>query len=285
MQRLLNAAAWDAEHVRDALRAYVVEHLGDARAVLVVDETGFLKEGAKSAGVQRQYSGTAGRIETCQIGVFLPYASPRGHAFPDRELYLPQAWAEDHERRREAGIPETVTFRTKPQLARAMLERALDAGVSFNWVTGDEVYGGDRRLRLWLEARGRQVQKRFTGPWCRPLLPTRHRVHQRPSHQGAGAACTWPVPELPPSETPLHDESRSTAECVASHHQRRGVDHRHEWGLSEPVRRRPGLAPSPTALRWRAAFWARPTIRPIQPSLSGSRAHSGLLCHGRSFRG
>ncbi|HEX5632931.1 MAG TPA: IS701 family transposase, partial [Gemmatimonadales bacterium] len=134
--------------------AYVVAHLGDPDAVLVVDETGFLKKGTKSVGVQRQYSGTAGRIENCQIGVFLAYASPRGHAFLDRELYLPREWAEDTARRREASVPDDIAFQTKPQLARHMLARALDAGVPFGWVTGDEVYGGDRRLRLWLEERG-----------------------------------------------------------------------------------------------------------------------------------
>jgi SRSO17 transposase len=153
MQHLLARADWDADEVRDDLRAYVVEHLGDAQAVLVVDETGFLKKGTKSVGVQRQYSGTAGRIENCQIGVFLAYASPQGRTFLDRELYLPKEWAADRERRQEAAVPATVAFQTKPQLARAMLERVLAAGVPFTWVTGDEVYGGDRRLRLWLEER------------------------------------------------------------------------------------------------------------------------------------
>jgi SRSO17 transposase len=153
MQRLLATADWDAEQVRDDLRAYVMEHLGDPEAVLVVDETGFLKKGTKSVGVQRQYSGTAGRIENCQIGVFLAYASARGRTFLDRELYLPKEWAADRARRQEAGVPAAVEFRTKPQLARAMLERALAAEVPAAWVTGDEVYGGDRRLRLWLEER------------------------------------------------------------------------------------------------------------------------------------
>jgi SRSO17 transposase len=154
VQRLLRSARWDADAVRDDLRAYVVGHLGDPDAVLVVDETGFLKKGTKSVGVQRQYSGTAGRIENCQVGVFLAYAAPGGRAFLDRALYLPEAWAGDAARRREAGVPAGVRFRTKPQLAQAMLERALDAGVPAGWVTGDEVYGGDRRLRAWLEERG-----------------------------------------------------------------------------------------------------------------------------------
>jgi len=155
MQRLLGAATWDADAVRDDLRAYVVEHLGDPAAVLVVDETGFLKKGTKSVGVQRQDSGTAGRIEHCQIGVFLAYAAPNGRAFLDRELDLPAAWATDAGRRAEAGVPAAAVCRTKPQLARAMLERALAAGVPAAWVTGDEVDGGDRRLRVWLEARDR----------------------------------------------------------------------------------------------------------------------------------
>lgn len=151
MQRLLDAAEWDVDAVRDDLRAYVVEHFGHRRAVLVLDETGFLKKGTKSAGVQRQYSGTAGRIENCQVGVFLVYASPKGHAFLDRELYRPTEWIADQPRRREAGIPETVEVRTKPPLSQLMLERTLAAGVPCAWVTADEVYGSDRRLRVWLE--------------------------------------------------------------------------------------------------------------------------------------
>jgi SRSO17 transposase len=151
MQRLLTSARWDPDALRDDVRGYVVEHLGDSGGVLVVDETGFLKKGAKSAGVQRQYSGTAGRIENCQVGVFLAYASPRGRALVDRELYLPKAWATDADRRAEAHVPAKVGFATKPQLAQAMLERAVDAQVPARWVTADEVYGGDARLRAWLE--------------------------------------------------------------------------------------------------------------------------------------
>ena len=152
MQRVLSGSHWDADAVRDDLRTYVVEHLGDPGAVLVIDETGFLKKGAKSVGVKRQYSGTAGRIENCQIGVFLVYASQHGRTFLDRELYLPQEWVDDAERRLEAGVPTDLTFQTKPELAQQMLERVLAADVPMAWVTGDEVYGGARRLRLWLEA-------------------------------------------------------------------------------------------------------------------------------------
>ncbi len=151
VQRLLYNYRWDADLVRDDLGDYVVEHLGCADGVVVVDETGFLKKGDKSAGVQRQYSGTAGRIENCQIGVFLAYAGAKGRTLLDRELYLPQVWARDWDRRREAGVPDSVGFRTKPQLAQFMLGRTLESGVPFAWFTGDEVYGSDRNLRLWLE--------------------------------------------------------------------------------------------------------------------------------------
>jgi SRSO17 transposase len=153
MQRLLAAADWDAEAVRDDLRDYVVEHLGVPAGVLVVDETGFLKKGSKSAGVARQYSGTAGRIENCQIGVFLAYASPAGRTLIDRELYLPKTWTDDRARCAEAGIGDEVQFATKPELAMRMLDRALDGGVPAGWVTGDEVYGQHYRLRARLEER------------------------------------------------------------------------------------------------------------------------------------
>jgi SRSO17 transposase len=153
VQDFLSRMRWDADAVRDDLRAYVVEHLGDADAVMVVDETGFVKKGEHSVGVQRQYSGTAGRIENCQIGVFLGYASRHGRALIDRALYLPQGWAADAERRRTAWVPEQVAFTTKPKLAIALLERALDAGVPCAWVTGDCVYGGDSALRRFLERR------------------------------------------------------------------------------------------------------------------------------------
>ena len=154
MQRLLNFYTWSADEVRDDLRDYVTAALGDDRAVLIADETGFLKKGTKSAGVQRQYSGTAGRVENCQLGVFLAYAVPGGgRALIDRELYLPQSWAGDRDRCREAGIGDEVAFATKPELARAMIGRAIDAGVRFGWVAGDEAYGQNTALRDWLEAR------------------------------------------------------------------------------------------------------------------------------------
>src|SRR3954451_21374457 len=139
MQRLLDGAEWDADGVRDDLRDYVTKHLGDSDAVLVLDETGFVKKGDRSAGVQRQYTGTVGKQENCQVGVFLAYAAPAGVALVDRDLYLPTSWTQDRARCRAAGIGDQVGFATKPQLGQAMLERALAAGVPFGWVTGDTV--------------------------------------------------------------------------------------------------------------------------------------------------
>jgi SRSO17 transposase len=151
VQHLLGRADWDADKVRDDLIAYVHGHLADPRGVLIVDETGFLKKGTKSAGVHRQYSGTAGRIENCQVGVFLAFTGSKGHALIDRELYLPQEWAKDAARREEAGIPEEVEFATKPKLAERMLTRAWRLGVKAAWVAGDAVYGNDTHFRRFLE--------------------------------------------------------------------------------------------------------------------------------------
>ena len=154
-QRILNGTRWDADAVRDDLREYVVEYLGEERSgVLIVDETGFLKKGEKSVGVGRRYTGTAGKKENCQIGVFVAYASEKGSAFVDRELYLPQDWADDLERRSEAGVPESVRFATKGRLARTMLKRAFDVGVPARWVLADSIYGADSKFRNWLEERG-----------------------------------------------------------------------------------------------------------------------------------
>src|SRR3954470_15099546 len=154
-QRVLSHVLWDEEAARDLCREHAVERLGAGDAVLVVDESGFVKKGRHSAGVARQYCGTVGKVENCQVGVFLAYDSRRGHALIDRGLYLPEAWAGDAERRRAAKVPEDVPFLTEPAIARAMLARALDAGVPCAWVLGDEVYGADRRLRLMLEERGK----------------------------------------------------------------------------------------------------------------------------------
>ena len=153
MQHLLSRASWDADGVRDDLRAYLIEHLSDPQAALVVDETGDVKKGTATVGVQRQYTGTAGRVENAQVVVYLTYAAPAGHALIDRELYLPNSWITDNERSAAAGVPEGTTFATKPALAWRMIGRALDAGTPAAWVTGDEVYGGDPGLRASLEKR------------------------------------------------------------------------------------------------------------------------------------
>jgi SRSO17 transposase len=152
-QHLLGRADWDPDALRDKLRTYVTDYLADSDAVGVIDETGFLKKGIHSAGVARQYSGTAGKIENCQIGVFLAYASAQGHTLIDRELYLPKEWTGDPNRCEIAGIPEQREFATKPALAREMLQRAFDANLSVAYVSGDSVYGDDPELRSWLEER------------------------------------------------------------------------------------------------------------------------------------
>ena len=153
MQRLLTTAKWDAEAARDRVRADVVEHLGPD-GVLIFDETGFLKKGTQSVGVQRQYTGTAGRIENSQVAVFATYATATGRAFIDRRLYLPKSWCDDAERREAAGVPNDVTFKTKPRLATDMVAAALAADVPFSWVTADEAYGGNPAFRADLRERG-----------------------------------------------------------------------------------------------------------------------------------
>jgi len=178
IQHLLDRAKWDCDGVRDELYVSVREALSAPDAVLVIDETGFLKKGGKSVGVQRQYSGTAGRIENCQIGVFLAYASSRGHTLVDRELYLPKSWADDQERCREAHVPEEVTFATKPELARRMVERALDADLPVVWVVGDTVYGSAQRLRAALEARKQAYALAVTCKEYVEVQGTRRRVDQ-----------------------------------------------------------------------------------------------------------
>jgi SRSO17 transposase len=154
MQHLLGRAVWDHDKLRDDVRDYVIEHLGDRGAVLVVDETGDLKKGTATVGVQRQYTGTAGRVENAQVAVYLVYATGAGHAVVDRELYLPRSWTDDPERLQAVGVPDQVGFATKPKLATTMICRALDAGVPASWVTGDEVYGANPGLRAELEGRG-----------------------------------------------------------------------------------------------------------------------------------
>jgi SRSO17 transposase len=185
VQRLLAEADWDEEAVRDDLRAYVMEHLREEGGILVVDETGFIKKGKKSAGVARQYSGTAGRRENCQVGVFLLYASQSGQAFIDRALYLPEEWTADRVRCREAGIPDEVGFATKGELAQQMLERAFAAGVSADWVVGDTVYGYDE-LRLFLD----EQQKNYV-----VAVPETHTVWVQGRPQPVGLLAALLPPE------------------------------------------------------------------------------------------
>lgn len=154
-QRLLYQARWSADAARDHLLQYVIEVFGEEDGIGVVDETGFLKRGNHSVGVKRQYSGTAGKVENCQIGTFLSYATAKGHVFLDRRLYLPEEWCNDLERREQAKVPADVTFETKPEQAMAMLEHAWQAGVSMRWVAGDEVYGDSTALRDLIARRGR----------------------------------------------------------------------------------------------------------------------------------
>ncbi len=163
LQQFLYRGSWDADKVRDQLRGYVCEHLGEADGVYVLDETGFLKQGKNSVGVKRQYSGTAGRVENCQIGVFLTYASQKGHCMIDRALYLPKEWTDDRERCKKAGVPEETTFRTKPEQALAMIRSAHEAKVPFAWVTGDSVYGDPGDIRTYLESIGKQYVMAVSG--------------------------------------------------------------------------------------------------------------------------
>jgi SRSO17 transposase len=176
VQRLLGEADWDEEAVRDDLQAYVSEHLGENSGILVVDETGFVKKGKKSAGVARQYSGTAGRRENSQVGVFLLYARAKGAAFLDRALYLPEEWTADRVRCREAGIPDEVSFATKGELAKQMLRRAIASGVPAEWVAGDTVYGYDE-LRMWLD----EQQKNYV-----VAVPETHMVWMHGQQQPIG---------------------------------------------------------------------------------------------------
>ena len=180
LQHLLSGAVWDHDAVRDDVRALLVEHLGDPGAVLVVDETGDLKKGSRTVGVQRQYTGTAGKVDNAQVAVYLAYATSAGHGVVDRELYLPQGWIDDPARCRAAGVPDQVGFATKPELARRMLERALDAGVPAGWVTADEVYGNSPAPRGWLE--GRQLPYVLAVKATEPL----------PSASGPGVAAARP---------------------------------------------------------------------------------------------
>jgi SRSO17 transposase len=171
MQRLLYRVPWDADAARDRLEQFVIERFGDPEGIGVLDETGIPKKGTRSVGVAKQYCGAVGKLENCQVATLLTYASPRGHVFLDRRLYLPEAWCGDAEGRRRAHVPETVRFQTKPQQARAMLEHAWELGVPMKWVTGDSVYGDSPDLRAAIQAAGRWYVLALTGVircWLEP---------------------------------------------------------------------------------------------------------------------
>jgi len=188
VQRLLNSAKWDAEEVRDDLREYVVEHLGDEETgVLIVDETGFLKKGNKSVGVARQYTGTAGDTVNCQVGVFLAYSSQKGAAFIDRALYLPRAWTGDPLRRAEAGVPEEIVFRNKVELAQQMLQRAFEAGLRARWVLADSFYGRSHAFRAWLEERGQPYAVMVPKTNAVPLGGRKKKIERLVERLGEGA--------------------------------------------------------------------------------------------------
>lgn len=165
-QHLLGRGAWEADALRDEQLGVVLAGLGQEDAVLAIDETGFVKQGKKSVGVKRQYCGASGKIDNCQVGVFLSWQTSKGHALIDRALYLPEEWAEDKERRQAAGVPEDVEFATKPALARQMVTRALVAGARPAWVVADAVYGADYKLRATLEAAGQPYVLAVTGQQC-----------------------------------------------------------------------------------------------------------------------
>lgn len=212
-QRLLYSAKWDADAARDELQHLVMEVFGDEDGIGVVDETGFLKKGNKSVGVKRQYSGTAGKVENCQIGTFLVYVSPRGFAFLDRRLYLPKEWCDDAERRAEVKVPPEVGFRTKPQQAAGMLKHAWELGVPMRWVTGDEVYGDDPALRNTVAEEERLyvlAVSSNTPVWTeRPLV-------EEPMRETGGFALEGSSPKGRPRTKPRLAEEAEPATTVAT---------------------------------------------------------------------
>ncbi len=208
MQHLLDRAKWDCDGVRDELRVYVLETLAAPNAMLVIDETGFLKKGTKSVGVQRQYSGTAGRIENCQIGVFLAYASAKGQTLLDRELYLPKSWTQDPDRCRAADVPKEVSFATKPELAARMLWRSLDAGLEVAWVTDDTVYGSAQSLRTGLETRKQAYALAVACKEHMEVQGTRRRVEE---------ASAWPDEGRLADTECWHREQGGTSLRVGAH--------------------------------------------------------------------
>lgn len=199
-QRLLYRAHWEADAARDVLQQYVIEVFGDEEGIGVVDETGFIKKGTRSVGVKRQYSGTAGKVENCQVGTFLSYVTVKGHVFLDRRLYLPEEWCDDPERRAQAKVPEEVVFQTKPQQAIAMLEHAWQQGVPMRWVTGDEVYGDAPALRDAIARHGRLyvlAVRTHTPVWIeRPPI-----IEPQPQERGRPRTRVRLAEDAPPATT------------------------------------------------------------------------------------
>jgi SRSO17 transposase len=247
MQRLLYSAEWDADAARDELQRFVMEVFGDEDGIGVVDETGFLKKGTKSVGVKRQYSGTAGKVDNCQMGTFLAYVSSRGFTFLDRRLYLPEEWCWDIERRREAKVPEEVEFRTKPQQAVEMLEHAWELGVPMRWVTGDEVYGDAPALRdLVSDTRRWYVLavSSHTPAWAErpqvedPLAGPRGRPRTKP-HLVEGAERASTVAAVVASWLPSQWHTLTVAQGEKG-------PITYDWGMARVVESREGL-PGPDA--------------------------------------
>ena len=280
MQHLLARAVWDTDGVAEDLRDYVIEHLADPGAVLVIDETGDVKKGAHTVGVQRQYTGTAGRIENSQVAVYLAYAARSGHALIDRKLYLPKSWTDDPARCAAAGVPAAVEFATKPALATAMLTRAVEDGVPAAWVAGDEVYGADPDLRAALEARrvgyvlaiaGNRRLPTAAGPLRADALAAAlpRRAWQRLS-AGPGAKgqrfYDWAWVELP---SPVPAKADSAAGC--------------RWLLIRRSRRTGELsfyrcyAPTPVRLRQLVAIAGRRWT--IEENFQGGKGLAGLDEH------
>jgi SRSO17 transposase len=242
VQRLLYRTYWDAEAARDILQDFVGEQFGEPDGIAVVDETGFVKSGRQSVGVKRQYTGTAGKIENSQVGVFLSYASRKGHAFLDRRLYLPEEWCEDPPRRSRAHVPESVAFRTKPQLALEMLEHAWDRGLPMPWVVGDEVYGDAPYFRKAIS--GHQRRYVLTVSVSTPVWVDRPEVE--PEQRGAHGRRRRKARVAPdaPAATPVEQVA---AAWSATHWERLEVAEGekgpivYEWGRQRVVETQEGL--------------------------------------------
>ena len=178
IQQFIYRGRWEADGVRDNLQGYIKETMVEEEGICIIDDTGFIKKGKKSAGVQRQYTGTVGKVENCQIGVFLTYMSSKGYTMADRELYLPEEWTKDEERRKEAGIPKEVKFKTKPEMGLEMIKRAKKNGLIYKYVTADCSYGDDGRIRGWLEEQGEGYVVAVSGKCYVPIEGEKKRISE-----------------------------------------------------------------------------------------------------------